>query len=99
MLLRVAPCAPHVLLRAAMRFLVWLRYAAVGMPPERPAELPVCSPYGIDPLIKYWDFWALGFIKTDKMPWRKKPALVHTGMSITNRQPTTRVFRTAGGYT
>ncbi len=31
--------------------------------------------HGIDPFIKYWDFWALDFIRTDKMPWRKKPAL------------------------
>ncbi len=31
---------------------------------------------GIDPFIKYWDFWVLGFIRTDKMPGRKKPALV-----------------------
>ncbi len=24
--------------------------------------------HGIDPFIKYWDFWAWGFIRTDKMP-------------------------------
>ncbi len=40
-------------------------------------EISGATLHGIDPLIKYWDFWALGFIKTDKMPWRKKPALLH----------------------
>ncbi len=39
------------------------------------SEFSGAALHGVDPSIKYWDFWALGFIKTDKMPWRKIPAL------------------------
>ncbi len=31
--------------------------------------------HAIQPFIKYCNFGASGFIKTDKMPWRKEPAL------------------------